>query len=117
MYDGMYSIEYVGTDGNGVAALVFLDGVVFGHDGGVSYDGTYEPCRDNSNSMDVRLKLTVAPGVPLVQGVPPQPAEYMFPVNVRIPARQDVSLNIETPYGSVAVKLCFLRPLPTALAA
>lgn len=116
-YDGLYFIEYVGSAGDGNVTLVFMDGIVFGHDGGVYYDGTYEPVADAQGHMDLRLNLTVPRGVALVQGIPPQPAEYNFNINVRVPARGKAPLRIETPYGPVAFSISFLRALPAALAA
>jgi hypothetical protein len=117
MYDGMYLVQYEGHAGHGIAVLVFMDGVVFGHDGGVQYDGVYEPSASQSGFMDLRLKLTVSAGVALVQGVPAQPADYNFEITVTIPARGNAPLKVETPYGPVVAQLSFLRPLPSALAA
>lgn len=114
-YDGLYNIEYAGAAGGGTVTLVFMDGLVFGHDGGVAYDGTYEPVAPGL--MDVRLKLVVAPGVALVQGVPPQPAEYSFHIGVRVPARGQAPLQTDTPYGPIAFRIAYLRPLPDRLAA
>lgn len=116
-YDGLYFIEYVGRQGQGDVTLVFMDGIVFGHDGGVQYDGTYEPAAGAHGHVDVRLKLVVPPGVALVQGVPPQPAEYNFDINVRVPARGTAALQTETPYGPVAFRISYLRGLPGTLAA
>lgn len=116
-YEGMYAVEYVGRAGDGICVLVMMDGCVFGHDGGVIYDGTYEPSRTDPTIMDLCLTLTVPAGVPLVQGVPPQPAEYRFPLSVSIPARGTAKQNITTPYGPVQCTIRFLRPFPAQLAA
>lgn len=116
-YDGLYFIEYVGSAGHGNVTLVFMDGIVFGHDGGVYYDGTYEPAPGAPGHMDLRLKLVVPPGVALVQGIPPQPAEYNFDINVRVPARGVAPLQTETPYGPVAFRISYLRALPAMIAA
>jgi len=117
MYDGMYAVEYEGKAGRGAAVLVFMDGVVFGHDGGVRYDGTYAPSPGEPGKMEMRLWLTVPPGVALVQGVAPQPAEYRFEIHVSVRPRGNAPLNVQTPYGPVVSQLRFLRPLPDQLAA
>lgn len=117
MYDGMYLVQYEGHTGHGSAVLVLMDGVVFGHDIGVQYDGVYEPSANQSGFLDLRLRLAVPAGVPLVQGVPAQPADYSFEIAVKIPARGNATLKVETPYGPVVAQLSFLRPLPSALAA
>ena len=117
LYDGMYLVKYTGRDGEGATVLVFIDGIVFGHDGGVQYDGAYAPSPNESGSMDLQLCLTVPPGVALVQGVPAQPAEYRFEIRIRLPARANAPINVQTPYGPVVGQLSFLRPLPSQLAA
>lgn len=116
-YDGLYYVDYAGQSGTGNVTLVFMDGIVFGHDGGVQYDGTYAPSPNAPGHMDLRLKLVVPPGVALVQGKPAQPAEYNFEINVRVPARGQVPLRTETPYGPIAFRISYLRPLPERLAA
>ncbi len=117
MYDGLFAVEYSGLTGRGAATPVFSNGVIFGHDGGVAYDGTYAPSRSVPEQMEIQLWLTVPPGVPLVQGVPGQPAEYRFAIRTSIPARGVANQTVQTPYGAVDYALRFLRTLPDALAA
>lgn len=93
------------------------DGIVFGHDGGVQYDGNYAPSPNAPGHMDLHLRLIVPPGVELVLGVPAQPAEYRFPIDVRLPARGQAPLRIDTPYGQLTCVIRYLRPLPDKLAA
>jgi predicted transcriptional regulator len=116
-YDGMYEISYSGRSGYGTCVLILMSGQVFGHDGGVLYDGTYEPDTDDPALMNLKLQLTVPPGVALVQGVPAQPAEYKFPLNVTVPARGTANLKVVTPYGPVSCSMRFVRRLPEQLAA
>lgn len=123
-YDGLYYVDYAGPAGTGNVTLVFLDGFVFGHDGGsrgesggVLYDGTYVPAPGAPGHMDIRLKLVVPPGVALVQGNSAQPAEYNFTIDVRVPARGSAPIRKETPYGPVAFRISYLRGLPGTLAA
>jgi hypothetical protein len=117
IHEGMYGIDFTGKTGSGVCALVLMGGCVFGHDGGVLYDGTYEPNASDSQYTDLRLNLTVPAGVELVQGVPAQPAEYRFELNVSIPAGKQSKRIIATPYGPVQCTISYLRPLPARFAA
>ena len=111
--DGMYRVDYAGSTSRGSAALVFQkDGTIFGHDGQVSYDGTFSPSLIEPGKMDLNLQLTVPSGVALAQGVAPQPAEYQFAIRVQIPPRSKSPINVPTPYGPIISQLCFLRPLP-----
>jgi hypothetical protein len=116
-YDGMYAVDYRGRAGDGISVLVMMGGCVFGHDGGVQYDGTYEPNPHDASKMDLDLNLTVPAGVSLVQGVPAQPAEYRFPLKVSIPVRGTAEQIIATPYGPVQCTIRFLRSIPAQLAA
>jgi len=116
-YDGMYAVRFAGRDGDGICALVLMDGCVFGHDGGVHYDGTYQPNQLDPTRMDLDLRLTVPAGVVLVQGVPVQPADYWFPLKVSVPARGEVNQNISTPYGPVQCSIKYLRSITPHLAA
>jgi hypothetical protein len=115
--DGMYQIEYAGRDGAGTAIIVLMNGIVFGHDSGVIYDGVYGPSQ-SPGLINLALRLTVPAGVPLVQGVPPQPATYQFDLPAVIPARGAASnVRVPTPYGEVVCSVRFLRSLPTLMAA
>src|SRR5438128_378669 len=57
MFDGMYSIAYTGAQGSGHAALILDRGRVYGHDGGVEYDGTYRPSSSQPGLLDIDLHL------------------------------------------------------------
>jgi hypothetical protein len=117
-YSGMYSVEFSGPAGQGICALVLMDGYVFGHDGGVQYDGTYAPNQADPAQIDLNLKLTVPPGVELVQGVPAQPVGYWFPLSVSIPARGTSTQSVSTPYGPpIQCTIRYLRAIPGQLAA
>ncbi len=113
MYEGMFSFAYQGRAGNGLGALILANGVVFGSDGGVRYDGTYQPSTIRAGYVDVHLRLTVPPGVPLVVGVPPQPMAYGFDVDCSFACRGQTNVNVQTPYGSVQGTISFLRTIPT----
>jgi hypothetical protein len=118
MFEGMYSVEYSGKDGGGISILVVMDGIVFGSDGGVNYDGIYEPDPADPSRVLFDLKLTVPPGVSLATGYPAQPFEYSFKVQVSVPAGGEASGPIVTGVGEpLYCTLRFLRHLPSTLAA
>jgi hypothetical protein len=112
MYEGMYGVVFHGKAGTGAGMLVMSRGRVFGSDGGVSYDGAYKPTEGRAGYADVQLHLSVPPGVPLVQGVPPQPVAYGFDLNCSIAARGTTELNVQTPFGPVQATVRFLRDVP-----
>jgi DNA-binding XRE family transcriptional regulator len=117
MYDGMYQFTFQGSSGFGIGFLVLMAGRVFGSDGGVLYDGSYEPNAVKPGCADLHLKITVPPGVRLVQGVPPQSMTYSFDLGGTIRGRGTTELNVDTPYGLVRAVVSFVRELPTQLAA
>lgn len=111
--EGFYSIVYVGNAGVGAGVLVFDTNIVVGADaGGGLYDGTYT-VDTRRNVIDVNVTLTVAPGVGLVLGVPPQPYAYKVPIQASIPrgvAQNQFTIN--TPYGSATVLMRKIRDFP-----
>lgn len=116
MMEGLYSLTFQGRHGHGLGAVVFMAGRVFGSDGGVQYDGVYEPNPTKAGHFDLTLKLTVQPGVELVQGVGAKPYEYNFDLKVTVPAKGGQQV-VSTPFGPVAAQLNFLRGVPAELAA
>ncbi len=118
MYDGMYAIEFQGRTGqSGVAILVLQKGRIFGHDGGVQYDGVCYPDPENFGQVIFDMNITVLKGTAIVQGIPPQPADYSYNTVVSVDPNSNVPFAIDTPYGPVAVKLIFLREIPASIAA
>ena len=112
MYEGMYSFQFQGAQGNGLGVLVLSGGRVFGSDGGVRYDGSYEPSQSRAAHVDVKVHLTVPPGVGLVQGVPPQTMTFGFDLNCTFATRGTTNVTVPTPYGPVAGVVTFLRDIP-----
>lgn len=112
MFDGMYGFAYQGVSGVGSGTIVLDRGRIFGHDGGVQYDGAYAPSSQGPGHLDINLRLTVPPGIALVQGVPPQPHQYSFDLTCTIRAQGASDVQIATPYGPVGAHVRFLRPLP-----
>jgi DNA-binding transcriptional regulator YiaG len=111
--EGMYSFQFAGAQGAGVGALVLNNGRAFGSDGGVLYDGTYEPNRSRPGFVDVKLHLTVPPGTALVQGVPPQPMTFGFDLACTFSTRGQTDVSVATPYGHVQGRVSFLRDVPS----
>ncbi len=114
---GMFKFDFEGAAGTGLGVLVLTQGKVFGSDGAVQYDGTYEPSSTKDGYVDARVKMTVPPGTELVQGVPAQPMQYSFEVQAQFAARGTTTTRILTPFGEVEVTMSFIRDLPADLAA
>jgi transcriptional regulator with XRE-family HTH domain len=112
LYEGMYRFDYQGKEGAGLGVVVLARGQAFGSDGGVHYDGTYEPSAARFGYVDAHLHLTVPPGVPLVQGVPAHSVAYGFDLDCSFAARGATAVRVETPFGWVDVQVTFLRPVP-----
>ena len=117
MSDGMFEIAYQGRSGAGSGVLVLMSGRVFGSDGGVLYDGTYQPSAAGRDFLDVQLRCTVPPGVSLVTGVPEQKMTYAFDIAAKFHSRSETQLKVDTPYGPVVATVRFLRDVPRDLAA
>ncbi len=112
MYEGMYKVTFQGAKGTGLGVLVMQRGRVFGSDGGVQYDGAAKPSESRPGFADVQLHLTVPPGVPLVQGVPPKAMSYGFDLECSIAVRGTTPLTVQTPFGPVRAVVEFLREVP-----
>ncbi len=113
MREGFYGISYAGTEDYGFGIIVLDTNMVVGVDvGGVKYDGRYQ-FNTRTEEIDAFIKLTVPPGVALVQGVPAQDEEYSFEFNASFPREtSETHLRIETRYGPVNVVLKYLRSFP-----
>ncbi len=112
MVDGIYSLTYRGAVDWGIGMLIMQRGIIVGSDaGGVLYDGTY---RDQGDRLDVRLTMTVPPGVTLAQGTPAQPTAYSIPINVSLFKRVLTTgepVLLQLPPGPVNVIFRKLRAL------
>lgn len=112
MAEGMYQIDFAGTAGSGTGILVLDKGKVFGVDTErVRYDGEYEPSPTN-NHTSLKLRVSVPPGVNLVQGLPPQSTEFAFSIEADIPTANEASFLQSTPFGDVTVIMRKVRSLP-----
>jgi transcriptional regulator with XRE-family HTH domain len=112
MYEGMYLFSYHGQKGGGHGLLVLMNGAVFGYDGGVHYDGSYQPSASTPGNVDVNLHMTIPPGVALVQGVPPQPMSYGYDLDCSFNPNETTNLMVQTPFGPVQATIRLARKLP-----
>jgi hypothetical protein len=110
--DGIYTMRYRGTADWGMGMLIFERGRITGADfAGGLYDGSYV---ERGPDIEVRMTMTVPPGVTLVQGTPARPTAYQFPINVMLSLhalekQQPVLLHL--PPGPVNVIFQRLRRL------
>ena len=110
--DGIYVMTFRGAVGWGTGLLVLRRGIVTGADAmGALYDGKYV---EQGSDVAFDLKMTVPPGVSLVQGTQPQPTQYVVPIAVKVAKAsiansQPVLLNL--PPGPVNVIFKLLRTL------
>lgn len=110
MIDGIYSITFRGAADWGIGLLILQQGTVIGADaGGVKYDGTF---REEGETIEVNLTLTVPPGTTLVQGTRAQSVPYEVPLTASLPKSaldtgQAVTLSM--PQGPVNVIFRRLR--------
>jgi hypothetical protein len=116
MFDGMYLIRFIGAADEGAGVLVLDRGGAYGVDvAGVRYDGRYEP-GPAPDTLTLRLRVTVLPGVHLVQSEPPRGVEYWFPVSCTFSAAGECTIAVETPFDPVVVNFKRLRDLPRVAA-
>jgi hypothetical protein len=90
--------------------------VIYGHDGGVRYDGSYAPTPGRPGFLDIRVRLNVPPNVGLVQGIPPQPTDYWFDIACTVAIRRESLQSVATPFGPVTVRFKYLRDVPASAA-
>lgn len=114
MYEGMYGVELHGLHGQGLAAIVLMNGRIFGCDnGGIRYDGTYQPGQQ-LGSIDAHVRVEIPAGTTVVQTGRPIPTNYGFDLQFTFLAKGTTPLRVQTPLSAqpVAARISFLRPLP-----
>lgn len=113
MREGFYRIAYGTELGRGLALVAFDTGRVIGTDiTGSVWDGTYE-FNPANNCIDAKLKLTIPPGVFLVQGVPAQDREHVEEFSVSFPRETpEHQIEVPTSLGAVQAIIKFLRHFP-----
>lgn len=113
--EGFYSIQYQGISGVGLGLLAFDTNIVTGVDiAGVLYDGEYQHNQRN-DMLDVRLTLTVPPGVHLVMGIPPQSQEATLTIEMSLPRDlgNETPVTVPTTDGQVTVLFRKIRDFPS----
>ena len=114
MKNGMYGIEFQAVDGDGKAALVFKDGLIFGVDeGGASYDGSYV-LNEATGMADLDIKVTMPPNVPSVLGIM-NPYTWILDLKASLNPTQDRGgVSVQGPAGPlpINVQFAYLRGLP-----
>ena len=84
--EGFYSVAFRGNASWGIGLLAFETGKIIGVDiGGCCYDGDYTFNITNSK-IDCHIKITVPPGISLVQGVSPKNDQWSFEFDVSFPS-------------------------------
>ena len=114
MKEGFYSIAFTGQTGDSGFGIIVLDTLrVVGADvTGARYDGTYA-YNQQTGLIDVDLKLTVPPGVPLVQDIPARPEEWSFDFTASFPKETgETPVGVNTPFGPVNTIIRYLRAFP-----
>jgi hypothetical protein len=110
--DGIYAMNFRGAVGWGMGLLELRHGIVAGADVlGVTYDGTYS---ETEQEIRLDLRLTIPPGVSLVQGTAPRPIEYSVPFQATIPKNAIATsepILVDLPPGPVNVIVRRLRGL------
>jgi hypothetical protein len=110
--DGIYSMHFRGAADWGMGILVLEGGKITGADSsGALYDGGYLV---QGSEIEVRMIVTVPPGVTLVQGTPARPTSYQFPIDMRMPANfleTQEPVRMELPPGPINVIFRRLRSL------
>jgi predicted transcriptional regulator len=118
MREGMYQIQFqsAGDPKNwSVGTLVFDGGKIFGIDAGeAKYDGEYQ-LAENSELVDVRLKVTFPPHGMSIFGIA-HPFEWAIEVRTQLdPKKNSGPILASTNLGhQVEATYSFVRPLPEA---
>ena len=110
--DGFYAVYLTGAASQGLAMLVFRKGEIVGVDaGGVKYDGTYS---DVENAFTVKLKVSIPPNTPLIQGVSTGPQAENSQIEFQLPPDflSQPFIRVNAAHGPVNAKIVRLRELP-----
>ena len=110
--EGIYGIQFAGRSDWGYGTLVLENGLICGVDvAGLKYDGTYE-YNKTSEMIESEIKISVPPGAEIVTGMPAQPYEWAFTVNVAFPRETDqTTISVDVPGGQVNVDIRYMREL------
>lgn len=112
MKDGMYAVEFEGSNGQGMGVLIFDNGKVFGSDIGMGkYDGSYVMNNDTKRA-EIKLRVEMPAGSESVLG-PAQPFSWNVDVLTSMdPAKDTDLITVHTNMGQARAKYTFMRSLP-----
>ena len=111
LVDGMYSVQFTGVAGVGLAALILDRGRVYGSDSLVQYDGDYH-VSSKAGLVDLAVTALVPPNVQLVQGYPKQPVAFQFGLKCSLRPGSSGQVLIQTDLGPVNAHFQYMRSLP-----
>lgn len=111
-WNGIYNAYMTGSDGQGFAMFVFLDGVIAGSDAmGTMFDGTYS--EDDSGTLTGTVRAKIPGGSTVIQGATAGAGGLMYDVPIQLrPADLEAEFTtIPTMLGPVNLKLEKIRNL------
>lgn len=106
VWDGIFAAYMTGVNGQGFAMFVFTNGTVVGADPlGVRFTGTY--LQDNDGRLTGNMTVTVPPNQTVIQGVSTGASSmtYEVPIKLLCEAESGAVFSVDTPLGSVNVRL------------
>lgn len=115
MRNGLYSVNYLGIEGTGVALLAMIDGKIHGIDvGGGLYDGTISnPNGASPPRCEVKVQVKLPAGARTVLGVVAPESGLEFKVHGSVnPDAQSQQIDLESDYGRLSASLKRLWDLP-----
>lgn len=114
--EGMYTVEFAGSGGNGSASLIFKDGLVYGFDGGrASYDGRCRPSEKPGMTI-IEVSVKMPAGIPSVIRGLIHPFDWSVSAKAEIPNNAEkVTINVNTNMEEI-IEATFtrMRDLPMA---
>ena len=111
-WNGIYNAYMTGSDGQGFAMFVFLNGVLAGSDAmGTLFDGTYE--EDESGTIRGTVRTKIPGGGTVIQGATAGSGGLLYDVPIEFrPADLDSEfITIPTALGPVNLRLEKIRDL------
>lgn len=114
--EGVYAAYMTGTEGQGFALVLFMDGIITGADPlGVLFDGWYKISKKES-SYSVSVNVKVPKGGTVIQGVTAKDSDIAYDVLLTLPRKfwELDYIPVTTPLGPINMKLKKIRDLRSA---
>ena len=115
MRNGLYSVNYLGIEGTGVALLAMINGNIRGIDvGGGLYNGTIGgPNGTSPPRCEVKMQVELPGGAPTVLGVVAPEGGLKFGVHTFVdPDAPSQQVDVESDYGKLSASLKRIWDLP-----